>query len=699
MAVNALVKGMIGGALKERAQKIGKTKVGKLLGREKRVMMGQPQPKAQVGASKQTIQPQQSLAPVAPDVGEEGGAPKSFKTEEETALHIKNTTIEVATLLKGSYTLEKEQLKNKKKKTEKEKRESAEGKLEKDTPKVKGFKMPKMPGGGLLSKVFGFVGSLVFGMVMVKLIDWLPTLKKILPILGRVADWIIDGAIWIVDALGTVIDFGYKLVDKMNEWVKNTFGEEGAEKFNTFMTNLKDLFTGFLVWKIIGQKIFDAVVKNIKFAFNVAKSIAVNAFRFVNFISGGTIGRGFQALGQGLSKVGGWIGKKTGLTAAKKMGGSLFKHGAKRAGKRVLLKMFGKTFVKTASKIFGRVPIIGPLIVGLVSLVAGEPIGKALFKTFGAALGGFLGSIAGTAITGALAVGTAGIGGFLGGLILPASVMIGEILGTFIGDALYGLIFEGGLAAVGKKLKEAFVAIVEKIGDGLEAVKKFFTEGFERFVNNFPTIDISKVWGLPRALGAAAGLLGLKDSKWVEDGKVNKLPNLALLTPFGLPFMIPHLINSFFPSGDGAGPDEKSVSGGDKSSSKKPKGEIITDQRKVSARFDMDTGKGYINEKEVPMDEYVKFQNMSSEEQLDQYGKPTSFETKLTTANNQGGAQGVIDSISTSASYEDGAAETITVPSPSPQSSGDTKGGKGSVPLVVSGGGKDDPFDALYKGS
>ena len=179
------------------------------------------------------------------------------------------------------------------------------------------------------------------------------------------------------------------------------------------MTNLKDLFTGFLVWKIIGQKIFDAVVKNIKFAFNVAKSIAVNAFRFVNFISGGTIGRGFQALGQGLSKVGGWIGKKTGLTAAKKMGGSLFKHGAKRAGKRVLLKMFGKTFVKTASKIFGRVPIIGPLIVGLVSLVAGEPIGKALFKTFGAALGGFLGTMAGPAISVAVAGLTAGIGGLL----------------------------------------------------------------------------------------------------------------------------------------------------------------------------------------------------------------------------------------------------------------------------------------------
>ncbi|BCV07561.1 MAG: hypothetical protein CM15mL2_0370 [Caudoviricetes sp.] len=27
-------------------------------------------------------------------------------------------------------------------------------------------------------------------------------------------------------------------------------------------------------------------------------------------------------------------------------------------------------------------------------------------------------------------------------------------------------------------------------------------------------------------------------------------PNLALLTPFGMPFLIPHLKNSFFPSGE-----------------------------------------------------------------------------------------------------------------------------------------------------
>ena len=546
----ALVKGMIGGAVKATASKIGKSKVGKLLGREKRIMRGQPHPKAEVGG----IKPQQSFAPDAPDVGVgptpitpvDGEGEKSFSTDKEAALQIKRSTIEVATLLKGSYVLDKERQGDKRKEEEQEKRGKAEKGLEK--PKGGAGKLKiKIPGKGILDKMFGFVGQvLLFGITM-KLLEWGPKLMPILKGLAVAADWMIEAGIWIVDALANVIDFGYKLVDKMNGWVKNTFGEEGAEKFQTFMTNLKDLFTGFLLWKIIGKKILTAVIANIKYAFGIVKSVAVNAFRFINFLSGGMIGKGFQALGQGIGKIAGNVAGRFMGTGAGKVAGGLFKHGAKRAGKRVLLKMFGKTFVKTARKIFGRVPIVGPLIVGLVSLVSGEPIGKALFKTFGAALGGFLGTIAGTALTAAAAGVTGGLGVFLGNVLLPGSVMIGEILGTFLGDALYGLIFEGGLGAVGKKFKEAFVAIGQKIGESLEAVKKFFSEGFKRFVDDFPTIDISKIWGLPRALGAVAGLLGLKDSKWVENGKVNKIPNLLLLTPFGLPFMIPHLINSFFP--------------------------------------------------------------------------------------------------------------------------------------------------------
>ena len=98
-----------------------------------------------------------------------------------------------------------EQLKNKRKSKEKEKRAKDEKGLEKG-PKLGGkIKMPKLPGKGLIDKIFGFIGTIVFGWLALKLVDWMPTLENILPKLGMAADWVIGAGIWIVDALANVI--------------------------------------------------------------------------------------------------------------------------------------------------------------------------------------------------------------------------------------------------------------------------------------------------------------------------------------------------------------------------------------------------------------------------------------------------------------------------------------------------------------
>ena len=236
----------------------------------------------------------------------------------------------------------------------------------------------------------------------------------------------------------------------------------------------------------------------------------------------------------------------SGLSIKGKSQGQIFKHGLNRSVKRGALKFLGKGAVKTIGKTFSRIPIVGSLIVAVTQLLAGEPLGKALFMGVGAGLGGLLGSFIPIPIVGTL---------------------IGEALGLFVGELLYEGMMGKGWGAAGEKLKQTLQGLVTGAGnigkamldwlfvDGLpqmlgragDRVKKWFDSGFKRFVDNFPTIDISGIWGLPRALGTAAGLIGLKDSEWVEDGKVNKIPNLALLTPLGLPFMMPHLIKSFFP--------------------------------------------------------------------------------------------------------------------------------------------------------
>ena len=791
MVWGSVVKSAAGGVKKmaaNRAQKIGKSKAGKLLAREGRVMMGKPQPKGQDGGAPPTVQPQVSLAPTAPDTG---GGSKSFKSEKEAALQIKTTTIEVATLLKGSYVLEKEQLKNKRKSTEKGKRSGAEGALEKAKGMVSGFKMPKMPGKGILDTVFGFVSQLIFGTVMIKLMDFLPTIQKILPTLGKIA----DGAIWlggiILETMVNLIHWGYKLVDGMGNMVKGLFGEEGAEKFKTFMTNVKDLITGFLVWKLIGQKIFKAVVANIKFAFNIAKSIVTNAFKLVNFLTGGLAGKAVNAVGKGLSRVGGAIGKRLGLGGAKKLGSSLMKKGVGGLMKRGALKLFGKTFVKAAGKIFGKVPIIGPLIVGIVSLISGEPLGQALFKTFGAAIGGLLGTFIPIPIIGTL---------------------LGETIGVFVGDLLYHLIIKKDPKAAMKMLSDAIMGIF-KAG---QFMFNFMKDGVTNVVDNFPTVAIpdfrpgdiiAKImmkipggldilglevpgWvpgiGGASVIGALQGLPGLQEvmgffaqfipgmGKYIKSGRLLAIPNLAMLTPLGLPFLTPLIAQSFLPGifgaptpppaiGEAPSPPEKISAESIREESRRRKAEALKKQleavkgalggawNSVSGLFGggdkdkdkdnlskdalveinqmdagtareilklkkkkMEVGRAALQEKDPAKKEALKLEQNAlsmkirklkgestdaSGNVLDYNKGGSTYETKLTTANQQGGAKAVIESISTTASYEDGSPEVITLPAPTSSTSKVTvPESNESVPLVVGGGGNDDPYEGLYKG-
>ena len=234
--------------------------------------------------------------------------------------------------------------------------------------------------------------------------------------------------------------------------------------------------------------------------------------------------------------------------------------------------------------------------------MSGEPLSQALFKAFGAALGGFLGSIAGVAVTGALALGTGGLGGFLGPLITPGMTILGELMGVFLGDMMYDLILGGGLSAAVGKLKDLFGKVVGKIMEGAGSVITFFKEGITRLIDDFPTVPIPDIrpgdlignviekipggpkflsvsipnwvpfiggWSVIKALRALPGVqevLGFIAqfipglNKYVEGGRLLKIPNLLLLTPLGLPFLIPHVANSFMP---GAFPSAPSAPQGD----------------------------------------------------------------------------------------------------------------------------------------
>ena len=263
-----LAKGAMG-AIKGGAKKIA---ANKLLGRGKKKPQ-KPQATEEKGGAL-AIRPTTTLMPSGPTgivpsgggalapTGDSGG-PGGGQTAEEIATNISSKIIRVERLLKGSVIIKEQIREDARIAREQASDKAQEAALEKSKPKeAKGVKL-KLPGKSLLDKIFGFFGYVILGRIAMFVMDWLPVITPWLKKLGAFVDGVIDWSGKILDGLTRFIDFSYMLYDKAAGWVRNQFGDEAAEKFTTFMGNLKELIKAFLVWKIIGERIFKAVISSV----------------------------------------------------------------------------------------------------------------------------------------------------------------------------------------------------------------------------------------------------------------------------------------------------------------------------------------------------------------------------------------------------------------------------------------------------
>ena len=505
--------------------KVNKEIMGNMMGRK----IGGDKGKADIPASKQTI----NVTPLGSDSPvKSGGGSGDVKIVQDISVAVSA----IAKSMQNSLTLKEKAQRKARKAAEKDKRAAQEADVEKpDKPKKEGDGMPKfkIPGAGLLSGIFGFITKFIYGIVIMKLIEFAPQLKKVLG-LFKLAQPLFNGITNFVggafDLLATFVDFGYKIADGAEKLVTKIFGEEGAEKFRTFMENIKNLINAFIIWKVVGEKIFKSVIKNIKNAFKLVKNFIKRGLNlasklFPNVAKGAT--KLFQAgkglVTKGLAKVGGFAAKIFGKAAG--VIGPAFK-GA-------------KPFL---SKFFGKIPIVGPLVITIVSLLSGEPASQAIFKGLGAALGGALGTFIPIPILGTL---------------------IGETIGVFVGDLIYELLMGGGIEAVGQKLKDTFMTLFK----GGKAVVNWLGGGIKAFINNVLKTDPITIpeGGGVRALITRGtknlGLYGFLEGLGFaggKDGQIDKFFNpLNLLNPFKF---YPLLFKSFFGKRDES---EVSAGGGE----------------------------------------------------------------------------------------------------------------------------------------
>ena len=157
-----------------------------------------------------------------------------------------------------------------------------------------------------------------------------------------------------------------------------------------------------------------------------------------------------------------------GTLAGGKPGSQLFKGGIGRSTDRVIAKVGGKNALratKALKKALGRIPVVGGLITLVVSLLSGDPVGQAMFKTGGAVLGGFLGSFIPIPVVGTL---------------------FGEILGEYVGDLMWVATSGGGVEAVGVKLKKDLTDLLSMGEKALQWVGN----GFTRMYEGIPKVNI-----------------------------------------------------------------------------------------------------------------------------------------------------------------------------------------------------------------
>ena len=601
------------------------------------------------------VRPTTSLVPTAPSKAITSGGSVGV---EDTLTRIKIKVISIDQVLKGTLAAEKARKKDAETAQEQAEQAAAEKKLETKPKKKKkkmGMKAPKQVL-SLWERLKKFFTTIVFGYVALKL---LPLLPKLIPIAEGLFK-AVDGIIWIVgkgfDIVATVVDWGYKLYDLAMGFIGNVVGEEGMKHIESLMEGLNSLVNGFLMWKIFGKKIFDSVLASVKRAFRIARVVVKKAFKFAKNLAGKGLNL-VKNVGGKILNVGKSVFSKTANIAGKganiiSKGAGVAKEVVKKGAAKVggwAVKIFGKAAkvvapamkaAMPAVKGFAkRIPILGPLIVGIVSMMTGDPPGQAMFKALGAAVGGALGTFIPVPVLGTL---------------------IGETIGVYGGDLMYSMLFGGGAKAVGEKIKGDFKQVL----DGGKQILDWIKTGFGRFME-----------GLPKNPFKLGGFI---------------------LNPFNIGDKVNLLRRALFsrePMNPEKDKDDKDTLKGEVDGKEPPKpktdrgGKVQTTS---SMSFNSKTGESTykINDQVVSSKEYDDYKSLSRKERMNYVTKAKADANNILATNNN-----IRDGINKSASYEEGADTIVIVQQkvdpPLPQTRRDE--------LVLSGGGgsTEDPYETL----
>jgi hypothetical protein len=285
-----------------------------------------------------------------------------------------------------------------------------EKRLETKDPEKKDEKDDKsIPKLSIFDRINRFITFTLLGWVAVRLVKYLPKLlefsKNLLPVMEFFSSFTANFFKGVVD----FIDFGYDAYDKVKDFVKGIGGEPFEKAFDDFSSNLN---------KFVNLAIIAGIAASGGTDFGLGKKP-------------GSVPKPGQGGRPRVTTSGGGGAGRPDLRNPLRQRPNITGSGGGRAGtpdirnplrqKPKITGSGGSTLGKFGGKVFGRIPIIGGLVSFIISVLSGEPVGRAAAKAVGFSIGSALGTFIPVPFVGTI---------------------LGGMLGDIVGGALYDTLID-----------------------------------------------------------------------------------------------------------------------------------------------------------------------------------------------------------------------------------------------------------------
>ena len=205
-----------------------------IMGRKKKVKVSAVAPKQKVVGQEQkrpsaiVKSPTEGVAKAMAPIKQ---VPTGDVAKDDYLGSIHRNVLLIENIMNGVYKAEKDNLKQKKKDEQDDARKEKENKLEtKPTkPEKKKPKLADLPKLGVFGWLKRFIGNVIAGIFLSKLVDFIDILPRIVSIINNVGNFIADFGVALVNGLVTFVDFGIKAYDftlgAISDLTGNLFGE------------------------------------------------------------------------------------------------------------------------------------------------------------------------------------------------------------------------------------------------------------------------------------------------------------------------------------------------------------------------------------------------------------------------------------------------------------------------------------------